>query len=87
MKEYNLFTKALFEQGYSFEHYPEYARLPNPHCDRHLFDVLGGFDYAGWYRNQKVYATGCGLLYQGTSFSCGYMSYQGIDWKPEMIIR
>lgn len=83
MKEYNLFTKTLFEQGYSFEHYPECARLPNPYCDRHLFDVLGGFDYASWYLNKKVYATGCGLLYPGSKFSYGYMSYQGIDWKPE----
>lgn len=83
MKDYNLFTQRLFEQGYSFENYPDYARLPNPYCDRHLFDILGGFDYENWYRNKKVYATGCGLLYPGQNFSHGYMSYGGIDWKPE----
>lgn len=83
MKEYNLFTQRLFELGYSFENYPDYARLPNSYCDQHLFDVLGGFEYANWYRDQKVYATGCGLLYPGKNFSNGYMSYRGIDWKPE----
>lgn len=83
MKEYNLFTKKLFEQGYCFENYPDYARLPNPFCSRELFEILGGFEYTNEYLKQKVYATGCGLLYQGSKFFCGYMSYQGIDWKPE----
>ena len=83
MKEYNLFTQKLFEQGYTFEHYPGYAKMPNPVCDRKLFDIMGGFQYENWYQNQKVYSTGCGLLCRGSDFSNGYMSYMGIDWKPE----
>ncbi|MFR5631426.1 MAG: sarcolemmal membrane-associated protein [Monoglobales bacterium] len=83
MKEYNKFTRELFDQGYSFERYPDYARLPNAHCDRQLFDILGGFEFQNWYLNQKVYQTGCGLLCKGNHFSSGYMSYGGIDWKPE----
>ena len=83
MKEYNLFTQKLFEQGYTFEHYPGYAKMPNPVCDRKLFDIMGGFRYENWYQNQKVYSTGCGLLCRGSDFSNGYMSYMGIDWKPE----
>ena len=83
MKEYNLFTRDLFAQGYSFEHYPSCTQLPNSFCSRELFDILGGFQYANWYRDQKVYATGCGLLCKGSDFSTGYLSYGGIDWKPE----
>ncbi len=83
MKEHNLFTMSLFEQGYTFENYPAYAKMPNPVCDRRLFDVLGGFEYENWYLKQKVYSTGCGLLCRGSRFSNGYMSYMGIDWKPE----
>ena len=83
MREYNRFTKKLFEQGYTFENYPAYARMPNPVCDRKLFDIMGGFRYENWYQNQKVYSTGCGLLCRGSDFSNGYMSYMGIDWKPE----
>ena len=65
MKEYNLFTQKLFEQGYTFEHYPGYAKMPNPVCDRKLFDIMGGFQYENWYQNQKVYSTGCGLCAGG----------------------
>ncbi len=83
MKDYNLFTKELFEQGYSFEHYPNYAQLPNHSCDRRLFDILGGFEFERHYLYSKVYATGCGLLCKGSEFSNGYLSYGGIDWKPE----
>ena len=83
MKEYNLFTQRLFEQGYTFENYPNYAKLPNSICGKKVFDILGGFEYENWYRNQKVYSTGCGLLCRGSDFSNGYMSYMGIDWKPE----
>ena len=83
MKEYNLFTQKLFEQGYTFEHYPNYAKMPNPVCDRKLFDIMGGFRYENWYQNQKVYSTGCGLLCRGSDFSNGSVSYMGIDWKPE----
>lgn len=83
MREYNLFTKKLFERGCTFEDYPAYAKMPNPVCDRRLFDVLGGFEYENWYLRQKVYSTGCGLLCRGSDFSNGYMSYMGIDWKPE----
>lgn len=83
MKDYNLFTRRLFQQGYTYENYPPYASLPNPVGGRKVFDILGGFEYASWYRNQKVYSTGCGLLCRGSDFSNGYMSYGGIDWKPE----
>lgn len=83
MKDYNLFTQYLFAQGYTFEHYPDYAKLPHNGCDRHLFDILGGFEYERNYRHSKVYSTGCGLLCKGSDFSNGYMSYGGIDWKPE----
>lgn len=83
MKDYNLFTKELFAQGYSFEQYPDYARLPNHSCDRQLFDILGGFEFERHYLHSKVYATGCGLLCKGSEFSNGYLSYGGIDWKPE----
>lgn len=83
MKGYNLFTQDLFSQGYSFENYPDCAKLPHNGCDRHLFDILGGFEYEKHYLYEKVYATGCGLLCKGSEFSCGYMSYAGIDWKPE----
>ena len=48
-----------------------------------LPDIMGGFQYENWYQNQKVYSTGCGLLCRGSDFSNGYMSYMGIDWKPE----
>lgn len=83
MREYNLFTKKLFEQGYTFENYPGYAKMPNTVCNRELFDIMGGFQYESWYRDQKVYSTGCGLLCRGSEFSNGYTSYMGIDWKPE----
>lgn len=83
MKEYNLFTQKLFRQGYTFELFPDYAKLPNSYCSRELFDILGGFEYTRAYLNSKVYSTGCGLLCQGNEFTNGYLSYGGIDWKPE----
>lgn len=83
MNEYNLFTQKLFAQGYTFEHYPDYAKLPHHGCDKHLFEILGGFEYKRHYLYNKVYATGCGLLCKGSEFSNGYMSFAGIDWKPE----
>ena len=83
MREYNLFTKKLFEQGYTFENYPGYAKMPNTVCTKELFDIMGGFQYESWYRDQKVYSTGCGLLCHGSDFSNGYTPYMGIDWKPE----
>ena len=83
MGEYNLFTQSLFAQGYSFENYPDYAKLPSPFCSRQLFDVSGGFEYTLDYLRQKVYSTGCGLLEKGGNFTNGYMAYRGIRWKPE----
>ena len=79
MNEYNLFTQKLFAQGYPFEHYPDYAKLPHHGCDKHLFEILGGFEYERHYLYNKVYATGCGLLCKGSEFSNGYMSFAGID--------
>ena len=30
-----------------------------------------------------VWETPCGLLADGRHFLNGYMSYQGVDWRPE----
>ena len=83
MGEYNLFTQNLFAQGYSFEHHPDYAKLPSPFCSRQLFDISGGFEYTLDYLHQKVYSTGCGLVEKGGDFTNGYMAYKGIRWRPE----
>lgn len=83
MKNYNLFTQTLLKQGYNRENFPPYARLPNGYSKKEMFDLFGGFEYQPWYLKQKVYVTGCGLLCKGSYLSNGYMSFMGIDWKPE----
>lgn len=80
----NQLTKKLLAEGYSYDNYPSYVKLPNvSYNNKEIFDILGGFQFQKWFLKQKVYATGCGLLCRGSRFLHGRMILRGIDWIPE----
>lgn len=80
----NKLTQNLLAEGYSYDNYPSYVKLPKvSYHNKEVFDTLGGFRFQTWYQKQKVYATGCGLLCMGSRFLHGRMILQGIDWIPE----
>ncbi|XBX10652.1 hypothetical protein QMP26_41690 (plasmid) [Enterocloster clostridioformis] len=80
----NKLTQKLLAEGYSYDKYPSYVKLPNvSYYNKEVFDTLGGFRFQSWFQKQKVYATGCGLLCKGSRFLHVRMILQGIDWIPE----
>jgi len=75
MKEVNELTRRLLAEGWQPEDTPPGTR---PYQD---YD--GGWTYTGEAIRSMVWETPCGLLADGRHFLNGYMSYQGIDWRPE----
>ena len=75
MKEVNELTRWLLAEGWQPEDTPPGTR---PYQD---YD--GGWTYTGEAIRSMVWETPCGLLADGRHFLNGYMSYQGIDWRPE----
>ena len=71
----NELTKRLLAEGYTREKPPE-----GYHAWR---DFDGGWTYPSEELCKLVYETPCGLLVMGGHWSCGYMSFAGVDWKPE----
>ena len=75
MKELNELTRRLLAEGWSPEDTP-----PGTHPYK---DYYGGWTYTGDAIRAMVWETPCGLLAGGSHFLNGYMSYNGIDWRPE----
>ncbi len=75
MKELNGLTRRLLAEGWKPEETP-----PGTHPYR---DYYGGWTYTGDAIRGMVWETPCGLLADGKHFLNGYMSYQGVDWRPE----
>ena len=75
MKEVNELTRRLLAEGWKPEDTP-----PGTHPYK---DYYGGWTYTGEAIRSMVWETPCGLLADGRHFLHGYMSYQGVDWRPE----
>ena len=75
MKEVNELTRRLLAEGWKPEDTP-----PGTHPYQ---DYYGGWTYTSEAIYAMVWETPCGLLADGRHFTNGYMSYQGIDWRPE----
>ena len=75
MKEVNELTRRLLAEGWTPEDTP-----PGTHP---YTDYYGGWTYTGEAIRSMVWETPCGLLADGRHFLNGYMSYQGVDWRPE----
>ena len=75
MKEVNELTRRLLAEGWKPEDIP-----PGTHPYQ---DYYGGWTYTGEAIRSMVWETPCGLLADGRHFTNGYMSYQGVDWRPE----
>lgn len=75
MKEINELTRRLLAEGWQPEDTP-----PGTHPYQ---DYDGGWTYTGQAILSMVWETPCGLLANGRRFMNGYMSYQGVDWRPE----
>ena len=75
MKEVNELTRRLFAKGWTPEDTPPGT---HPYADHE-----GGWTYTGESIRSIVWETPCGLLADGRHFMNGYMSYQGVDWRPE----
>lgn len=75
MKELNILTRQLLAEGWKSEDTP-----PGTHP---YVDYYGGWTYTGDTIRSMVWETPCGLLAEGQHFANGYMSYNGVDWKPE----
>mgnify|MGYP001025021327 FL=1 len=75
MKEVNELTRRLLAEGWKPEDTP-----PGTHPYK---DYYGGWTYTGEAIRSMVWETPCGLLADGRHFLNGYMSYQGVDWRPE----
>lgn len=74
-KELNELTRRLLAEGYT----PE----DTPPGMREYEDYEGGWTYKYQTLRDMVFETPCGLLAKGEHFSNGYMSWHGIDWRPE----
>lgn len=72
-KEKNKLTWQLLDSGYTPENHPEYVQWR---------DGIYEFEYTWKFLNTVVWESPCGLLRKG-SVAPGYMSYMGIDWRPE----
>ncbi|MEH2939416.1 hypothetical protein [Lawsonibacter sp. JLR.KK007] len=75
MKEVNELTRRLLAKGWTPEDTPPGT---HPYADHE-----GGWTYTGESIRSIVWETPCGLLADGRHFMNGYMSYQGVDWRPE----
>ena len=75
MKEINELTRRLLAEGYTPEDTPPGTNEYQPY--------YGGWTYTSQALNGMVFETPCGLLVQGSHFTNGYMSSQGVDWRPE----
>lgn len=75
MKEVNELTRRLLAEGWKPEDTP-----PGTHPYQ---DYYGGWTYTGDAIRSMVWETPCGLLADGRHFLNGYMSYHGVDWRPE----
>ena len=75
MKDINELTRRLLAEGYKPEDTPPGMRAYNQY--------EGGWTYDIKTLRAMVYETPCGLLAEGEHFTNGYMSYGGIDWRPE----
>ena len=75
MKEVNELTRRLLAEGYTPEDTPPGT------CEYKSY--YGGWTYTWQALIDMVFETPCGLLVKGSHFLHGYMSYNGIDWRPE----
>ena len=75
MKELNELTRRLLAEGYKPEDTPPGT------CEYKSY--YGGWTYTSQALNGMVFETPCGLLVQGWHFRNGYLSWQGVDWRPE----
>lgn len=66
------FNKNLIAQGYTIDFPPEHAVWE-----------YDGFTYTVEALQKMVFETPCGMLLKGSHCANGYMSYMGIDWRPE----
>ena len=73
--ELNMLTRRLLAEGYKLE--------DTPPGTREYRDHEGGWTYEYRTLQDMVFETPCGLLAKGEHFANGYMSYQGVDWRPE----
>ena len=74
MKELNELTRRLLAEGYTPEDTPPGT------CEYKSY--YGGWTYTSQALNGMVFETPCGLLVQGWHFRNGYLSWQGVDWRP-----
>jgi hypothetical protein len=80
MKEYNLLTKKLIEEGYSADNHPSYVFLGINGNDKNPLDNWdGGFIYVRMYAEKIVYKTGCGKFVMGKTCldNFGTMGWNG----------
>lgn len=75
MKELNELTRRLLAEGYTPKDTPPGT------CEYKSY--YGGWTYTSQALNGMVFETPCGLLVQGWHFRNGYLSWQGVDWRPE----
>lgn len=75
MKELNELTRRLLAEGYT----PE----DTPPGTQEYKSYYGGWTYTWQALNDMVFETPCGLLVRGSHFTNGYLSWQGVDWRPE----
>lgn len=75
MKEVNKLTRRLLAEGYTPEDTPPGTRKYDPY--------EGGWTYDRAVLMDMVFETPCGLLAEGQLFLNGYLSFYGIDWRPE----
>lgn len=75
MKEVNELTRWLLAEGWRPEDTPPGTR---PYAD-----YEGGWTYTSEAIRSVVWETPCGLWAAGSHFLNGYMSFQGVDWRPE----
>ena len=71
----NELTRRLLAEGYKPEDTPPGMCAYAAH--------EGGWTYDIATLRSMIYETPCGLLAKGDHFTNGYMSYGGIDWRPE----
>jgi len=75
MKVINELTRRLLAEGCRPEDTPP-GTCP-------YADYYGGWTYTGQAIKDMVWETPCGLLVDGSHFVNGYLSFNGVDWRPE----
>ena len=69
----NKLTEQLLSEGYTKENHPDYVKW---------YRNRNEFEYTNDYIYKSVWEAPCGILRKG-EFTCGYMSFAGVDWRLE----